>query len=160
VDIFRQVLRKTYDPPVVYTLGTLTDDSNPAGPTPLSPEQIARVGGLAAAGDAALASDPGNSLISAAYQAAIWQTIYPDYSFTAKPQNVQLQAMINMLNDDDSFAGGEGTLYTRFNSQGRVISQKLFGAGPDPIVEVPAPAAISLFGFALAGLLFARRARA
>jgi hypothetical protein len=162
VDIFNELVRGNYDPPLVYTTGTLQDDNDPNGPNPLSAAQKSRVAGLALAGDAALAANPTRpDIVSAAYQAAIWQTIYPTITFRAENAGGRLQSLIDTLNNDTGFSGGPGTLYTPTNGQGEVISQKLFtGNGPDPIDPIPAPAAIGLFGFALAGLLLARRATA
>jgi hypothetical protein len=161
VDIFNQVTTGPQIPRLVYTIGTLEDDNAPGGPNALTDDQKSRVSGLAAAGDAALAGDPSNAaVVSAAYQAAIWQTIYPTFTFKANISTSPLQLLINELNDE-IFSGGTGTLYTPTDAQGDVISQKLFtGNGPDPVEPIPGPAAIGLFGFALAGLLLARRATA
>jgi hypothetical protein len=145
----------------LYTLGTL-DGSLTSPPAPLTDDQIARVGGLAEAGDDALASAPGNKIVSAAYQAAIWQAIYggtytPRSSIAAN--NTAFTTLFNSLVADTSFSDTSGTLYQEFKN-GVLQSQQLYGDDPDPVpppIPAPAPAAFGLFGLALAGLALAKR---
>ncbi|PWS35716.1 hypothetical protein DFH01_19200 [Falsiroseomonas bella] len=160
VDIFNSVSPGVFPlPGQIYETGDLTNDGD-TPPNALSSDQISRVNGLVADGNDALAGSPVDAAaVSAAFQAAIWQTIYPTMTFTSSNQT--LQAMITALNDDDTFAGGGGILYTPVDANGEPVeSQKLFGSAPQPVNPVPTPAAIGLFGFALAGLLVARRATA
>jgi hypothetical protein len=153
VDIFNDLSTGTQRPPVVYETGILTDDSG-TPPVLLSAAQLERVSGLANAGDAALASDPGNAVVSAAYQAAIWETLYPTWEFFSR--NATVQALITTLNGT-AFSGGQGTTYTPLDKDGEKDGQTLFAGGPEPINPVPVPGALGLFGFALAGLVLARR---
>jgi hypothetical protein len=157
VDIFNNVRPGTFSPPgQLYETGELTDDGA-TPPNALSADQISRVNGLVDSGNDALAGAPTDAAaVSAAFQAAIWQTIYPTMTFTSS--NASLQAMITALNGDDSFSGDGGILYTPVDANGEPVeSQKLFGSVPSPVNPVPAPGAVGLFGFALAGLLLARR---
>jgi hypothetical protein len=143
----------------VYKTGTLAGDlTNP--PAPLTAAQMERVGGLAQAGDDALQSDPGNGDLSAAYQAAIWQTIYGG-SYDGNATFDGLFATIVA----GTYSNTSGTLYQEFNKDGTIRSQQLYGDDPDPVPPppppvIPGPGALGLFGFALAGLVLARRGKA
>jgi hypothetical protein len=157
VDLYRTLGIGVKNPAHTWTVSSLTPDG-PDLPFTLDAAQLSRITGLAAAGDQALLSDPGNGGISAAYQAAIWETIYTNSDFTSS--NATVQALINDLNSAD-FDGEDGLLYQRLDSKGLPIAQQLIGApGPDPVNPIPLPGALGLFGFALAGLVVARRAKA
>ncbi|WP_137178224.1 PEP-CTERM sorting domain-containing protein [Roseomonas sp. AR75] len=158
VDIFNSLNRGIYSPPQLFETGDLTNDGA-TPPNPLSAAQISRVNGLVTEGDAALANPGTNtSLYSAAYQVLIWETIYPTVTFDAVSNDVD--ALVASLRPG-TYDGGGGTLYTPILANGDPDDkQKLFGGGPDPINPVPLPGALGLFGFALAGLIVARRATA
>jgi hypothetical protein len=155
VDVFRTINQGAVA--IVYTLGALADDAA-TPPNPLSATQISRITGLASYGDTLLSAPGSQSVGSAAVQAAIWQTLYPAAVITSP--NGAVQSLFATL-VATSFSASGGRVLQNFNDQGQLIQQTLFGVPPggDPF-EVPAPAALGLFGLALAALLAARRARA
>jgi hypothetical protein len=162
VDLYRTISFFTPPPPPTrtYTLGELVDGAI-TSPAPLTDAQIGRVGALAEAGDDALASAASaeeRKTISAAYQAAIWQTIYTGSTFSSV--HAETQALLTTLNGTVFAPDDSGTLYTEFGPDGRVKSQQLYGDDPDPVPTIPVPGALGLFGFALAGLVLAGRRKA
>jgi hypothetical protein len=154
VDVFRTL--SIGPSALVYTTGELVDDAA-TPPNPLSAAQISRINGLAAEGDTLLAAPGSQTAESAAVQMAIWQTLYPTATLTTP--NAAAQALFATL-VGTSFSGGGAVALQNFDAEGRLGRQTLIGNAPggDPF-EVPAPAALGLFGLALAGLLAARRWR-
>jgi hypothetical protein len=162
VDLYRTISFFTPPPPPTrtYTLGELVDGAITT-PAPLTADQIGRVGALAEAGDDALAgaaSAEDRKTISAAYQAAIWQTIYTGSTFSSS--HAGTQSLLTTLNGTAFAPDDSGTLYTEFGPDGSIKSQQLYGDDPDPAPPIPVPGALGLFGFALAGLVLAGRRKA
>jgi hypothetical protein len=156
VDVFRGIAIGPNS--IVYTIGALTNDAALPAPNALSAAQQSRITGLAVHGDTLLAPPGDQTTESAAIQMAIWQTLYPTAVITSS--NAAVQSLFTTL-VGTSFAGSGGNALQNFNDQGQIVAQTLFGVPPggDPF-EVPAPAALGLFGLALASLFAARRARA
>lgn len=155
VDVFRTI--GLGPAAIVFDIGSLTNDAA-TPPNALSAAQVSRITGLAAHGDALLSAPGSQSVESAAVQAAIWQTLYPTAVISSP--NIAVQSLFSTL-VLTSFSATGGTVLQNFDEQGQLIRQTLFGVPPggEPF-EVPAPAALGLFGLALAGLFAARRARA
>jgi hypothetical protein len=155
VDLFRTIA--TGPSAIVFNVGVgVPDDSAIPTPNPLSAAQQSRVAGLMAYGNAQLLANPGNSVISAAVQGEIWETIN---NVPVTSANAAVQSLLDFL-DTQGFSGGGTVRLTGDPTQGLGGVQHLggIGGGGDPF-EVPAPAALGLFGLALAGLLGARRLR-
>jgi hypothetical protein len=156
VDLFRTI--GLGPSAITFNVGVgVPDDSATPTPNALSAAQQSRVAGLMAYGNAQLAANPGSSVISAAVQGEIWETIN---NATATSDNAAVQSLLDTL-DTMTFSGGGTVRLTGDPTQGLGNTQHLggIGGGGDPF-EVPAPAALGLFGLALAGLFGARRLRA
>jgi hypothetical protein len=137
-----------------YTLGTLVANlTNP--PAPLTAAQIDRIGGLAEAGDNELAANPGDTTASAAYQAAIWQTIYGGTYDGNSAFDTKFALVVS-----GTYSLTAGTLLQELDARGEPLTQQLYTLTPIPVVGVPVPGALGLFGFALAGLVLAGRRKA
>jgi hypothetical protein len=156
VDLFRTVpLGGTA---IVYNVGAgVPDNSAAPTPGPLTAAQQSRIAGLVAYGNAQLATSPGNASLSAAVQGEIWETIYGG---PVTSGDGAVQSLLDAL-DTMSFSGGGLVRLTGDPAQGLAGAQHLTGGGGGggPF-EVPTPAALGLFGLALAGLLAARRLHA
>jgi len=140
---------------IIYTLGGLNGPPliNPDAVTALTVGQISRVTGLAAYGNAQLALSPSDSVLSAAVQGAIWQTLTP--SSVVSSSNNMVQSLLATL-QDTAFAGTGGSRLGNLNQQNLLVAQTLFTGG----IPVPVPGAMSLFAVALLCGFVATRRRA
>lgn len=150
VDLYRSISLGNQSPPIVYTLSGLNDVPT-IDPGPFTTDQVSRVTGLAAYGNAQLALNPGSSVISAAVQGAIWGTVRP--AATVSSSNASVSALLATL-QNTVFNGFGGNRLANLDSQNLLIAQTLFTGG----TPVPVPGALPVFAMALfAGFMVTRR---
>lgn len=153
VDLYRSITVGNQTPPIVYTL-TALNDAPTIDAGPFTADQVSRVTGLAAYGNAQLALDPGNSVISAAVQGAIWGTVRP--GATVSSGNAAVAVLLSTL-QSTVFNGFGGYRLANLDSQNLLGTQTLFTGG----TPVPLPGALPVFAMALfAGFMVTRRRNA
>jgi hypothetical protein len=97
-----------------FVIGTLTNDSAPGGPNPLSNAQIGQIGALVENGDALVSAPPSGYTandVGAAIQLAIWQVEYPRFSYSWTPSEANADALAAIYYADATAGAGDWTAY-------------------------------------------------
>jgi hypothetical protein len=97
-----------------FVIGTLTNDSAPGGPNPLSDAQIGQIGALVENGDALVNAPPSGYTandVGAAIQLAIWQVEYPAFSYSWAPSEANADALAATYYADATAGAGDWTAY-------------------------------------------------